>query len=305
MRQRTFAILSTLTVFLASSQVLAQKPNALPAAKVSQQVSTIDGWVLPLDYYRPANSSTNTPVVILLHGADGNRLVWKDLASSLQQAGYAVVAVDLRKHGESQGPPVSARFGNRVRPIDYANMMRLDLESVKLFLLGEHQAEKLNIRKTAIVAADDMAPIAANYAVMDWLKTPYPDAATLDARTPRGQDIRALALISPSESAGPLKLTKALMALRNNAGIVAVYMAVGSEDRADNGITENTYDRLVAGMPQLEDRVILDEFDRIKVRGTELLNVRGLDLENRIVSFLNKNLKPLNDTWRTRQSRLE
>lgn len=306
MRSSLLAIPLTLLLVLSTTFAPGQQPRSQPTGtEVNQKIGTIDGWILPLTYYRPANSSKDTPVVILLHGTDGNRLVWKSLATNLQKAGYAVVAVDLRRHGESVGPAVSARVGNRIRPIDYANMMRLDLEAVKQFLLAEHQAQRLNIRKTAIVAADEMAPVAANYAVMDWLRTPYPDAATLEARTPRGQDIRALAFISPSESAGSLKLTKALTALRNNAWMVAIYTAVGSEDKRDEGTAQRSHDRLIAGLPNAGDRVILDKFDQVKVRGTELLNVRTANLENRLISFLNNNLKPLNDPWLTRQSRLE
>src|SRR5690606_10555327 len=116
---------------------------------------------------------------ILLHGKGGDRLVWeqkgagatgKSFAAVLQDQGYAVVSVDLRKHGESK-----REDDKELRPDDYRAMVG-DLEAVKKFLLAEHQEKKLNINKLGIIAADDMAPVAVTFAQIDWQKKPYDDA---------------------------------------------------------------------------------------------------------------------------------
>jgi len=83
----------------------------------------------------------NAPVVVMLHGESGSRLVWErssagtPLAEFLQDYGYAVVTVDLRKFGESL-PEGEARA---VQPADYAHMARRDLPAVKAFLHEEHE----------------------------------------------------------------------------------------------------------------------------------------------------------------------
>jgi hypothetical protein len=114
------------------------------------------------------------------------------------------VTVDLRKHGESK---TADEQDSTLRPNDYA-AMRGDLQAVKNFLLAEHQEKKLNISKLGIIAADDMCPVAATFTQDDWLIPPYDDAPVTDpaARTPRGQDVRALVLLSPSQTAGSMNI---------------------------------------------------------------------------------------------------
>ncbi|HEX6983867.1 MAG TPA: alpha/beta fold hydrolase [Planctomycetaceae bacterium] len=289
-------------LLLAASAAFAQPPKGQGVEELT--VRTADGWTLPITYYR-SGGGKETPAVILVHGKGGNRQVWKGLAGRLHGAGYALVAVDLRKHGDSQPPANAGPRAERLTPADYQKMATLDLEAVKDFLLERHQAEELNVRKTAIVAADDMAPVAVNWALADWLKKPYPDAPTLAAQTPRGQDVRAIVLLSPSEGAGGLNLGRALPQLRNDLFKVAAWIAVGAEDREDKGTAEKSYERLTAGGGTAKERVFLDVFNRVKARGTELLTVRNADIAGRVEDFLNRHLKPLDDKWRSRKSRLQ
>src|SRR5690606_1715727 len=104
--------------------------------------------------------------------------------------GLAVVTVDMRKHGESKTSP-AGRTETVMRHEDYQHMWQGDLEAVKQFLMEEHKQRKLNVNKLAIIAAGEMAPIAARFTVFDWSKPPYDDAPIPRERTPRGQDVRA------------------------------------------------------------------------------------------------------------------
>ncbi|MGC1274558.1 MAG: alpha/beta fold hydrolase [Planctomycetaceae bacterium] len=309
MNSKLTATLCSALVLAATGVSFAQQGGASPASKgvEDQKLRTPDGWTIPITYYRSANGK-ETPVVIMLHGKGGNRQVWKGTAEKLHGAGYAVVTVDLRKHGESEPPPNAGARAERLTANDYQKMVAFDLETVKDFLFKEHEAERLNIRKTGIVAADDMAPVAAQWTLADWLKKPYPDAPTMNARTPKGQDVRALALLSPSENAGSLVLGRALPQLRNDLFGVAVWMAVGAEDRQDRGTAEKAYERLTSGAGTAKDRVFLDEFEQVKARGTELLTVGNANIDGRILVFFDKFLKTLDgpaDKWRTRKSRLQ
>lgn len=272
------------------------------AATVSQQtVRTGDGWSLPVTYFKSAQGK-ESPVVVLLHGTGGSRQVFGSerggFAKALQDRGYAVVTVDLRKHGEAQAPAAS-RGPAKVTALDYGSMVTQDLEAVKAFLMERHEAGELNVRKLGIVAAGDTAPVAANYALADWLKTPYPDAPTLEARTPRGQDVQALVFLSPTENAGRATMGKVLGDLR--ARNVAAFIAVGAEDREDRGTARKVYDRL--GGADAKDRVFLESYEQVKDRGTDLLGGRT-PAPARIVAFLDKQLKERAGNWVSRKSRL-
>ena len=125
----------------------------------------------------------NTPVVILLHGDKENRLVWegeKGLAPRLQREGFAVITVDLRKHGQSTNvgrasgdSPAGGKSteGTNLQSVDYGNMVDQDLEAVKKFIYEQHQAKRLNMNKIGIVAAETSAAIAVCFAANDWKRS--------------------------------------------------------------------------------------------------------------------------------------
>jgi pimeloyl-ACP methyl ester carboxylesterase len=65
------------------------------------EVQAGDDLLLKGDYYAPA--AENAPAVLLLHQLGSNRASWSPLIPALLDAGYAVLAVDLRGHGETSG----------------------------------------------------------------------------------------------------------------------------------------------------------------------------------------------------------
>jgi pimeloyl-ACP methyl ester carboxylesterase len=76
--------------------------SAVTAATVS--IPTPDGLTLAGSYWgQPGHANT----VLLLHMFGSDRSAWTDLAARLSAAGYTVLAVDFRGHGQS------ARQGNR------------------------------------------------------------------------------------------------------------------------------------------------------------------------------------------------
>ena len=271
-----------------------------------------DGRRIHITYF-PASSGSggteNSAVVILLHGKDGDRLVWeqkgagktgKSFAVVLQDQGYAVVSVDLRKHGESK---TEEDGDGAVKPNDYRAMLG-DLEGVKKFLFEEHQAKRLNMNKTAIIAADDTAPVAAAYAQLDWQKRPYDDAPVTspEARTPRGRDIRSLVLLSPSQTAGSLNVMAPIKFLRDPRIGMSMMVVYGTQDPDDRG-TSKQIERLMGSNPKNKDRVELKSYP-VKFRGTDL-TAKRIFVEPVILQFLDQHLKQLDSEWRDRRSRLE
>jgi pimeloyl-ACP methyl ester carboxylesterase len=81
-------------------------PLAGGAAETRRQLSlpvsfeTSDGFVLKGDLTSAAD--TNAPVAILLHMYRSDRSAWAPLVPDLVAAGFTVLAIDQRAHGESQ-----------------------------------------------------------------------------------------------------------------------------------------------------------------------------------------------------------
>lgn len=256
--------------------------------------------------YWESNVGREAPVIVLLHREGGNRLEWtKGIASSLQLAGYAVISVDLRGHGQSKvnaGANNQNRQRNKVKliPQDYKNMVGYDLEAVKAFILDEHQDSKLNMNKTGIVGAEMGAAVAVSYALVDWNKPPHPDGIG-PARTPRGQDVRALVLLSPEKVPG-LPYARPLTILRNPEWNVHLLVAVGNQDRDGLREAEKLYE-LFNKVGQNENRSFLQIYPG-NLRGSDLLTPKELNVETHITKFFEQSLKSLPANWRDRRSKL-
>ncbi len=66
------------------------------------QFTTEDNTTIVADFYPVEGSSLG---VILVHMMPSDRKSWIPFAEKLKQAGFQVLAIDLRGHGESQGGP--------------------------------------------------------------------------------------------------------------------------------------------------------------------------------------------------------
>lgn len=283
----------------------AQAPSAKPKAVIkTDSLTTYDGWSIPITYYQ-SPAGKDAAVVILLHGEGENQLVWKDktgLATKLHAADFAVITCDLRKHGQAKN---ARSEGNKtLDSADYkamANPARKgELEAIQEFLFEEHQAGRLNMAKTGILAVDNMVPIALTWAYGDWLKKPYQDAPSPAAMTPRGQTVRALALISPSEMVSGVTSTPALRWFRLNTGKAVSILFLNSEDDGSNRDLKNMVKQVSSS--KNKDAVFSESF-KGKFKGTDLL-ARVPNAELLVVGYFKKQLQDVDVPWRDRRSRL-
>jgi dienelactone hydrolase len=99
----------TLTITPTKDQ--ASKVTASPPATVQQEktvgerveIAGEDGLAMVGTFYTPSEQSPPWPGVLLLHMMWGERSSWEAYAQQLAEAGYAVLAVDMRGHGDTGG----------------------------------------------------------------------------------------------------------------------------------------------------------------------------------------------------------
>jgi dienelactone hydrolase len=144
----------------------AAKPKAaagpsLPGEPV--ELKTVDGWALKA-MFAPSNPGKMT--LLLLHGTGQRKEDWKRLAFSLNRAGYGVMAVDLRGHGESRVSPTGEELPwKKLRATrtanDYADMSR-DAEAAVAWLAGQGVPED----SIGLIGAEVGGSIAIRYAAV-------------------------------------------------------------------------------------------------------------------------------------------
>src|SRR5205085_4037869 len=75
-----------------------QTPRSVPQGAKAVTLPTCDGWHIAGWYWPP--SGKQAPGVILLHQRGRDKSSWGNFPAQLTKQGYAVLAIDLRRHGE-------------------------------------------------------------------------------------------------------------------------------------------------------------------------------------------------------------
>ena len=70
---------------------------------VDEVIEASDGLKLASTFYAPLDQPPPWPGVVLIHMLWGNRSTWDEIALQLAEAGFAVLSIDLRGHGETGG----------------------------------------------------------------------------------------------------------------------------------------------------------------------------------------------------------
>ncbi len=307
--RRVFAgIAAFLCAANVATEVYAQAP---PEPEVITFAAT-DGFPLKMSYYaakedKNPNGLMNAPVVIFLHGEKGTRLQWdrgsapkgkEPVPNYLNQQGYAVLVLDFRKHGESI---VEGQADEVIKPIDYLAMAAGDLAAVKNFLYEEHMKQKLNMSKLAVVATDVSVPVALAFAEADWRQVPFDDSPLASERTPRGQDVRALVMISPKLKAGSLNGAKSIQYLKAPQFGISMLFIAGEQDTAAMRDLKTLHNGAMASAKS-EERIVMFT-PPAKDAGIPLL-VKAPTSISEIIKFLDERVAKVEIPWRDRRSRL-
>ena len=301
---RLFVLSAVALVVVLAPPVMAQQ-----ASKEDRTLAGArDSWPIHVTYY-PSRLKENAAVVVLLHMQGGSRLIWTrkgGLAEGLQKEGFAVIAADLRKHGQSKptsgvkGAGKKKGSGSKLTRFDYQLMVTSDMEAIKKFIFSEHQKKRLNMRKLGVVAAGMSSPVAVVFAANDWSKKPHSDAPTVAARTPRGQDVRALVLLSPQGSLPGMTINRPMKFLKGKA---AFLVCVGERrSRVPLADANRVYNFLKPISDDPEKRINWMNSFPVQLQGTDLLG-KQIGVENVVVGFLKRYVGDLKDPWTDRRSR--
>lgn len=299
--ERTMRRFSCVFALIAAAAILPASAFAQTSGK-AEKLTAEDGWEIHITYYA-SDKGEDSPVVMFLHGEKQDRRFWDIPRDSwpkiLSENGVACVTVDLRKHGESN-PEEDKNV--KFTPYDYKAMVAFDLEEVKHFIFKEHQAKRLNMRKMAIVCVDDSAPVALQFAAEDWLKRPWSDAPILAERTPRGQDIRAIVMVSPRRRVPGLSADAAINVLKNDQFKVATLVMYCKKDPEDKG-DGHTIAEKFAPRKKVEGEEVRNYELALggKLRGFQIIS-ESTEAKRVFLGFINKHLKSLDDEWVNRKS---
>lgn len=332
--KRGTARISTLmlaTVFaVAATASIARAQGVVSVADPVDMIRTTgDELPVHMTYYESAAEKAvkkESPVIILLHAKGSSRLMWggeQGVAARLQRDGFAVVTVDLRYHGESQKLGTSLPAGNintpekkskknksgdlTLKADDYVRMVTMDMEAVKKFIYDENQAQRLNMSRCGVIGPEMGASVAAAFALNDWVKPPHDDGPAGNG-TPRGQDVRAVALISPSLTAFPgIPVQKSLIQLREPRWNVAFFVAYGEGDKSSREAAEKALQAIRGN--EKSRAGVYDEPYPGNLQGANMINAK-LGLEDKLIAFCRAHVKAqpgkANEfVWRDRQSRRE
>lgn len=102
MHRIMWAVLAVVLVL--GGGLAAAQDGGEPVEAVEVTLAASDGLTLVGDYYAvPSEDEAGAPAVLLLHMLGSNRIMWAPLIPQLTEAGYSVLAVDMRGHGATGG----------------------------------------------------------------------------------------------------------------------------------------------------------------------------------------------------------
>ena len=260
-----------------------KKTEPAPPEDITLKVK--DGVRLRCKYYPGCNGKDTIPIMVI-HGWKGKGAEFTSLAQTLQDptyGGHAVIVPDLRGHGGStkmylrgDDDPIELD-PDRFRPNDFKKMLA-DLETVKKFLVEQHNDQQLNIDRLCVIGSEMGAVLAVYWSAQDW-------SWPLLAGARQGQDVKALVLISPLKQ---FKGAKILQSMKDRAIQTEISMMI-----LHGGIrAETSTARLIyQSLEKTDSKHGLYEksFDTT-LQGAKLLEQRELRVPEYIASFVRKEL---------------
>lgn len=264
------------------------------------KLQTKDGIELSAFYFG-SNKGKEAIPVLMVHDWKGQKAPYGPLCMALRNAGCAVLALDYRGHGGSREyVDRSGKIKNfdlkTMNKAHVAAIVNYDLEAAKLFLKKENNEGKLNLNALVVIGSRDGCVLAVGWAQRDWT------FATVGSRK-RGQDVKALVLISPKRLLKGIPVDKPL-ADRNIASLpILVVLGSGSSEQSD---AERIYKRIKAVKKKMSGSKIAPGLTLLKVKeplgGSDLVT-RSPRVIPGIVKFVTSEVKisDIDNPWIERE----
>jgi dienelactone hydrolase len=217
-----------------------------PAGAENISLTTADGYTVAGWYWRPVQAKgKSAPPVLLLHQRAKDKGSWDGLPATLLKEGFAVLAIDLRGHGETTDAAGNRGSVEALTDADYKAMLR-DVKAAHDWLLNQRGLEA---DRLGIIGASIGANLGIIYAASD-------------------RRVRTVVALSPGLDYRGLKPLPALDAYDKRP----LYLLVSKRDSESYAACEKIKAAAVKAKP-----VSLRAFDGAD-HGTDLLQThRGLD----------------------------
>jgi dienelactone hydrolase len=193
----------------------------------SLTVTTADGVTLAGAFYPPASGPT--PGVLLLHMLGRQKEDWIHFATRLQEAGYAVLALDLRGHGDSGGAVDWAASSDDVRRAWAMLAAQPEVDPARTAIVGASIGGNL-----ALAAAVDEPQVQAVVLLSPGLD--YQGVRTEEAMVAYGE--RPVLIVASEDDSYAAESAQTLVGLAQGAPVLTLYPGAGHgnemiEDRPD------------------------------------------------------------------------
>ncbi|HEY5313067.1 MAG TPA: alpha/beta hydrolase [Pirellulales bacterium] len=304
-RPLSLTLLAALAFAWSSGSVQAQesdedKEKLPPPVEVT--LTTRDKVEIRCTYFGGTHKKDSVPV-ILLHQSGGNRHDWDDLAVYLQKTyGFAVIAPDLRGHGNSTNFNGQKVLAANMPLSQYPLMVTNDMEAVNQYLIERNNNGELNINKLSVVGAEMGAVVGMLWTLLDWSQPVLTTGK-------QGQDVKAVFMISPPfvfKNLSMQELTQpgpAQSAVRKQ---VSIYLAVGKSDPKALRNANRIYNlfepahKAAMGDPQTRD-LFYEQLDT-RLQGMKLIEEKSLKLGEHVGDFIDVRAAGQSYPWVVRKS---
>ena len=193
---------TTVILALGTAGTVQAQPKKMaedPALQPRREILTTKDKVKINAFYFPSSEGKKAVPVIVVHEWKGQAGPYMRLFLALRKAGFAVVAMEYRGHGQSKkfmnarGEEEDYNLAVMSRP-DIEAIIRYDIEEVKQFLKRENNEGRLNLNALAMIGIGEGAIMTGYWSVRDW-------AIPSVGRMKQGQDVKGLVYVSPEKNA--------------------------------------------------------------------------------------------------------